>query len=165
MLNYQQMATCAHYESVSPISISTDRSLTISTDLIEDYMDHEFDGFGESFTGTCQFTVQGQPSITVNIVNNTISLATLFPALYNPASRGVSRTAAYSREACDLMFLCWGILLRSNNSINTEQMTHFHDIVSNHSGLQCSHVGDTQAIGTCESCDARFVIYILCFPN
>ena len=134
--------------------MSCDKTLMVSIDNFDSYLDIDT-GFGDAYNGQANFKVAGQNAIRITIVDNEMSLAELFPKLKNSAARGIPRTAVYSKNVADLIYQCWEILLGSPNPLNYSQVVFFHDIISNHLGLQCQHVGLTQQPEDCPSCSAR----------
>ena len=163
MLNASCQDICAHYEQREHALLSTDMSLRVSVDHFREYLDVQTGpcstyleaGFGVPYNGVSNFTVTGQIAVQINIIDSMISLTELIPKLKNSAARDIPRTAVYSKHVENLIYFCWEILLGSPQSLNYNQVVYFHDIISNHEGLQCQHVGKAQQPLNCESCNAR----------
>ena len=153
LLNTSQMNICTQYENNNYIELDMDKTLTVSAIPFLSYLDIDI-GFGAPYTGNATFRVVGQVAITIRVTNDTISLAELFPKLVNVAARGIPRSAIYSRNANDLIYLCWQTLLNNKNAPNAEQVIYCHDLISNHVGLRCSHLGEDPDTN-CEQCYAR----------
>ena len=145
---------CSHFEQHEGVNLSCDQTLMVSIDNFASYLDIDT-GFGEDYNGQATFKVAGQNAIRITVVDNKMSLTEIFPKLKNSAARGIPRTAVYSKKVADLIYQCWEQLLGSAEPLNYQQIVFFHDLISNHQGLQCHHVGIAQRPDDCPSCSAR----------
>ena len=161
ILNESCKMVCAHFEQLEPDMSSRDDSLWVSIDNFAEYLVDIDAGFGAPYSGEANFKVDGQIAVVITIFENKLSLTDLFPKLKNSAARDISRTAVYSKHVVNLVYHCWEILLGTSHALDANQLVSFHDLLSNHEGLQCEHVGKIQNPQNCESCSARYVT----FPN